>query len=1045
MALAPQTGTVNADVGVGSGETSSSNAYEPPEGFAGLETADSAGDAYGQGADAEAESDSSGGTVVLRAEDDPNEAASHSHNGEVAFSVLSNDVHGGSPTVTITVAPERGTARVDEWGAILYDPPNNYVGPDSLKYTLTESGTTSNEATVSIDVTNSEPDANGDSFEGSRNGIITGDILANDSDYDYGDTLTITWSGDMEGGTLTWTGVGQFRYEPPTGNWSDPQGLVYRDGFGYKISDGFAYDTAKVEFTIYNSPPTVSSDDIVVPHSRPVTCGTVLGNDFDGDGDLLTAELVSGPAHAAAFTLNSDGSYSYEPLPIWVGTDRFTVRISDGFADVVADVEIQVYNSPPLAFGGSVNVTHDPTSPLIGNALANDSDPEGDILWAELVSGPTYAASFVLNPDGSFTYDPPLHWYGTDSFRYRASDHVAVTESTIVVEISDQPPTTIGLPDVYRGVPFLHTEVIDLGMFFDDPDDTDEELTYTVTNGNSSLVVDSLDTDTGELTLDFPNADGGTAQITVRATDPCGKYVEDTFDVYVVAVEDFQVEWHQPDGSWTVSPDDEVLWDDDELRWTASFGPKFPPYVESIEWLAAPWPVQDYPNAAWTVFASASGDAPAIGNPGAGIWAITPAVHFSGAVAMLQTPIERPVARIAEVKWTAHTYEDGLNSFSEDAGGAKAYPERLEWLPTAAVHNIVDVQVTITPVITDRNATLYLRVFDPDHYSSLPDFDTGAGPNDNVQAGGGAAQPGGSLDSSTVTLLAGTTSVTLQFVIDAKQPGNNFIVAAGGRQAWLNAYLFNDDGVTLITPPPGASYPIPQTSQTRQLTVWRTLHVEQDSMGPPEAGEHFDGAGGPNDDAAPGNLGTCGLFGTEAGEGPFGQPSLSWLATQMERANVTVEPLTVGNDPNDDAPFVRNLTEATFAEPGTSVRDASTSSSYWVVQIFAAYEHGVAVDFDWTFLDNPEDFVVGRTDAPDVPVNIYLETIWDVARTNQDAKTAGVIGSRIVLHEVIHRFGVASHAETVMDMDNNVVGDDEENVLSGSHLRQIITSDGPTH
>jgi hypothetical protein len=158
-----------------------------------------------------------------------------------------------------------------------------------------------------------------------------------------------------------------------------------------------------------------------------------------------------------------------------------------------------------------------------------------------------------------------------------------------------------------------------------------------------------------------------------------------------------------------------------------------------------------------------------------------------------------------------------------------------------------------------------------------------------------------------------------------------------------------------------------------------------------------------------------------------------------------VEPLTVGNDPNDDAPFVRNLTEATFAEPGTSVRDASTSSSYWVVQIFAAYEHGVAVDFDWTFLDNPEDFVVGRTDAPDVPVNIYLETIWDVARTNQDAKTAGVIGSRIVLHEVIHRFGVASHAETVMDMDNNVVGDDEENVLSGSHLRQIITSDGPTH
>lgn len=44
----------------------------------------------------------------------------------------------------------------------------------------------------------------------------------------------------------------------------------------------------------------------------------------------MTATLVSGPANAASFNLNSDGSFSYTPNPDFSGLDSFTYKASDG-------------------------------------------------------------------------------------------------------------------------------------------------------------------------------------------------------------------------------------------------------------------------------------------------------------------------------------------------------------------------------------------------------------------------------------------------------------------------------------------------------------------------------------------------------------------------------------------------------------------------------------------------------------------------------------------------------------------------------------------
>ena len=53
--------------------------------------------------------------------------------------------------------------------------------------------------------------------------------------------------------------------------------------------------------------------------------------------------------------------------------------------------------------------------------LTNDSDQDGGVLTAKLVSEPA-GGSVTLKSDGSFTYTPDNGFFGTDSFTYVAND-----------------------------------------------------------------------------------------------------------------------------------------------------------------------------------------------------------------------------------------------------------------------------------------------------------------------------------------------------------------------------------------------------------------------------------------------------------------------------------------------------------------------------------------------------------------------------------------------------------------------------------------------
>ena len=105
-----------------------------------------------------------------------------------------------------------------------------------------------------------------------------------------------------------------------------------------------------------------------------------------------------------------------------------------------------VCNQPPVAVGDSYTTDEDtPLTVTAPGVLANDSDPNaGDTITAVLVSGPSQAASFSLNSDGSFSYTPSSNFNGSDSFTYKARDSHNADSNTVTVNITvnavDDPP-----------------------------------------------------------------------------------------------------------------------------------------------------------------------------------------------------------------------------------------------------------------------------------------------------------------------------------------------------------------------------------------------------------------------------------------------------------------------------------------------------------------------------------------------------------------------------------------------------------------------------
>jgi large repetitive protein len=380
------------------------------------------------------------------------------------------DVDGDPLTAELVDGPINGTLEFNADGSFTYTPDPDFHGTDAFTYVALDAEASSELILVEITVNavNDAPVGANDAYTVDEDGVLTvmaeSGVLINDLDVD-GDPLTAELVDGPINGTLEFNADGSFTYTP------DPD-FHGTDAFTYVALDAEASsELILVEITVnaVNDAPVVRNDRYTVDEDETleVALPGVLSNDFDPDGDPLTAELIDEPVHGE-LQFNADGSFTYVPNADFNGTDAFTYRVSDGssMTDLgVVEINVLAVNDAPVALDDEYTAELD--TPLVVEApgvLSNDSDVDGDTLIAVLETGPENG-TLELSEDGSFIYTPNAGFSGFDGFSYLASDgqseslafvSIVVNPGALPPEANNDSYTAIAgqtlMVDVFNGV-----------------------------------------------------------------------------------------------------------------------------------------------------------------------------------------------------------------------------------------------------------------------------------------------------------------------------------------------------------------------------------------------------------------------------------------------------------------------------------------------------------------------------------------------------------------------------------------------------------------
>jgi len=324
-------------------------------------------------------------------------------------------------------------------GNLTFTPaPNaNGTGYASFDFQVQDNGGTSNGGidldptpnTISIDVTpvNDPPVAGDDVGTVAINGPATSiSVLANDSDVDVGDILTITSKTNGSKGVVAIA--------------SDKLSLTYQpyhgfsgvDSFTYTISDGTTTATATVTIHINgaNRPPNAVPDvGMSVREGAGPTILDVLANDDDPDGDTFRIVSATNGAHGTVRVAAGGAWLTYDPASLFHGTDTFTYTIHDSttgsdtatvVVTVVRDHAAPIVVAPYERFMGQTVGTSTIKSRIAWSASDTGSGIKSYQLQVS-VNGHTFATVALAHATSTYA-DRVLSGSSTYRFRVRATD-----------------------------------------------------------------------------------------------------------------------------------------------------------------------------------------------------------------------------------------------------------------------------------------------------------------------------------------------------------------------------------------------------------------------------------------------------------------------------------------------------------------------------------------------------------------------------------------------------------------------------------------------
>jgi hypothetical protein len=350
---------------------------------------------------------------------------------------------------------------------VIYIPDPNYNGPDSFRFKANDGASDSNVATVAIDVlpVNDAPVANNVGVSTNEDTPVAVTLSATDID---SGGLTFSIVAGPSNGSLGAIGSPSCASVPngtgtpgsnctATVTYTPGADFAGSDSFTFKVNDGsLNSNTALVSITVnaVNDAPVATNDFYNTDEDTPLSVGApgVLGNDTDIDtpASSLTAILLSGPSHAASFTFNPDGSFSYTPAANFNGTDTFTYKVNGGTSDsapATVNIKVNPQPDPPeiqnLRFARRTSSTPGYSTPGIA-ALLEFRDVDGDQsiqLEASLTARnvPKGCSSDVLPSDpASITFSEVVNDPDADSFDFEAAEVKALEIGPQAMNVATQ-------------------------------------------------------------------------------------------------------------------------------------------------------------------------------------------------------------------------------------------------------------------------------------------------------------------------------------------------------------------------------------------------------------------------------------------------------------------------------------------------------------------------------------------------------------------------------------------------------------------------------
>ncbi len=482
---------------------------------------------------------------------------------------------GTVPAGSAAVIPDVGTLTINADGSYEFVPSSNYVGAIPVvtyKVSDGEGGTDTatltlaittplNDPPVMVDPLNPGTPLNPIQAEDPNNiipDVVTSDSLTpapiDVSDYvvdPEGDTLTYSAAGlppglsiDPETGLITGTLTLDASQGGPENDGIYPVTVTIDDGNGGVI-------TTTITYAIDNPPPVAENDTANVTEDI-LASGNVLtqapGADTDPDGDPLVVTQFDIPGigvtpagtpaiipDVGTLTINSDGSWSFDPAPNYDGpipVVTYTISDGNGGTDMATlALTMTPTNDPPVIIN-----PNNPGSPLDPIEAVDPLNIIPDVVTSDSLTPPTIDVSdFVVDPEG-------------DILTYTATGlppGLTLDPATGIISGTLPPDASQG-GENGDGV-YLVTVNIDDG----EGNETTTTITYTIGNPQPVATIDAtaIDEDTvatGNVLSNDSDTDGDPLVVSAVSGGVVGQPIAMPFGTIVL----------NADGTYTFTPND---------------------------------------------------------------------------------------------------------------------------------------------------------------------------------------------------------------------------------------------------------------------------------------------------------------------------------------------------------------------------------------------------------------------------------------------------------------------------------------------------------